>query len=122
MRIERETKVDSQGRIIELDDDPMIGPSGRPGAPRSHTDAELPRPRHHHIESRDRVQSERPHHSRRHSDDVERVERRPTSSRLRSDNGGSGSGSGSSRRREHRSEEFAAAGGERERRNDRDRR
>jgi len=124
VRIERETKLDSQGRIIELDDDPMIGPSGRPGAPRSHTEAELPRPRHLNIESRDRVQSERPHHSRRHSDDVERVERRPTSSRLRSDNGGSGSGSGSSRRREHRrSEEFATAGGERERkRDDRDRR
>ncbi|KAJ5040524.1 uncharacterized protein L3040_006178 [Drepanopeziza brunnea f. sp. 'multigermtubi'] len=44
VRLEKEAKVDSEGRIIELDDDPML-PSGessqsRPGPSRSHTDRE----------------------------------------------------------------------------------
>lgn len=114
VRLEKEGKamtIDSEGRVVELDDDPMLS-SSRPSAPRSQTE----RPTHHrrssdrehHTSSRDRVQSERPQHSRRHSDDREQVhmERRPnsrpTSSRLRTEEG---------RERRKRSDEVAMSGG-----------
>ncbi|PMD46536.1 hypothetical protein L207DRAFT_507449 [Hyaloscypha variabilis F] len=61
-RLEREAKVDSEGRIIELDDDPMLdGPSRRPNSSRRSTERER-----------------RPASSREHT------ERRPTSSRNKS--------------------------------------
>lgn len=105
-RLEREAKVDSQGRIIELDDDPMLesGP-GRPGASRSRTDTET---EHRHRPSSSRVQSERPHHEKRtsRSAELEREDRergsRPHSSRKRSEeNGGA---------RRRRSDDYVAAG------------
>jgi hypothetical protein len=68
-RLEREAKVDSEGRIIELDDDPMLGgtatPERRPNSSRRSTE---------HREHREH----RPNSSR------EQSERRPTSSRKRS--------------------------------------
>ncbi|KAE9370693.1 hypothetical protein N431DRAFT_412312 [Stipitochalara longipes BDJ] len=61
-RLEREAKVDSEGRIIELDDDPMLdGPSRRPNSSRRSTERE-----------------------RRSASSREHSERRPTSSRKKS--------------------------------------
>jgi hypothetical protein len=64
-RLEREAKVDSEGRVIELDDDPMIGgtstPNRRPNSSRRSTERE-----------------------RRSASSREHSERRPTSSRKRS--------------------------------------
>jgi hypothetical protein len=69
-RLERESKVDSEGRIIELDDDPMLeGPSTPHLRPNS---------------SRRSTEHERRSHDRRSASSREHSEKRPTSSRKKS--------------------------------------
>jgi len=119
VRLAKEQTVDSNGRIVDLDDDPMLdNGNGRPGASRSQTDRpkrESDRP------SSGRAESAR---SRRRDGDAasgparaeteranrrDRDERRPTSSRQTSSRN-------SEKERRPRSAEYATAGGERERR------
>ncbi|KAL2065489.1 hypothetical protein VTL71DRAFT_3159 [Oculimacula yallundae] len=86
VRLEREARVDSEGRIIELEDDVMLaGPSGTSNSnPQSPSGSRRNTEREREHTSSNREHRSRPS-SREHEREREHAERRPTSKRSKSE-------------------------------------